>query len=512
MTANVSSLASAGSLYEQLIGQVIAIESQPRLRLRTEQTEQNVFKGVLSDLSSTVSRLDTLLTQFRDPLQSPFAARSATVAEDAGFTASASDEAAPGQSTVRVDRLARADARLSKQIASAGTDLAAFFVDPGDPGDPGGPLGVPPPTPPTPDTIGARSFSIQVAQSEGDPVDIAVSYTPDEGATNDDILAGVAAAINDAVEAARTAGDLEAGTGAAASVVRETGDTARLSLRSSATGFGNRLSFTDTDGLLAELEVDRTDVRTGTGGGAVYAVGTGQADSDLSAALTIDGLQIYRDANTIDDALSGVTLTLSSVSEAESTLDVGPDVSGMRKQVEDFIAAYNEVSTFIGSRSTVDPEGEDRGAFVGDSGMRSFRLGMRGDLARTVDDAGDLTSLADLGITTNRDGTLVLDDPSALDEALAASPGAVGALFGGEDGLAARLQSRTEALLGDSGTIEQRKDIIDQRVERLDAQIERWDVRLERREETLRAQFAQLEEITLQAQSQQASILGLFVF
>ncbi|MEM1118348.1 MAG: flagellar filament capping protein FliD, partial [Bacteroidota bacterium] len=123
-----------------------------------------------------------------------------------------------------------------------------------------------------------------------------------------------------------------------------------------------------------------------------------------------------------------------------------------------------------------------------------------------------LTSLADLGITTNRDGTLVLDDPSALDEALAASPGAVGALFGGEDGLAARLQSRTEALLGDSGTIKQRKDIIDQRVERLDAQIERWDVRLERREETLRAQFAQLEEITLQAQSQQASILGLFVF
>ena len=47
-------------------------------------------------------------------------------------------------------------------------------------------------------------------------------------------------------------------------------------------------------------------------------------------------------------------------------------------------------------------------------------------------------------------------------------------------------------------------------MERLGAQIERWDVRLARRETTLRAQFAQLQEIATQAQAQQQSIANLF--
>ena len=487
MTANVASIANSGSLYEQLIGQVLAVESQPKLKLRTAQTDQNVFKGVLSDLSSTVSRLDTLLTKFRDPLQSPFAARAASVPKGAGFTASATDEAAPGQHAVRVDRLAQADARLSKQVAATDADLASTF------------------------SAGA-AFTVHLAQPEGDPVEIAVSYVPEAGATNDQVLAGVAAAVNDAVDAARTAGDLEAGTGASASVVRETSGTARLSLRSGATGYANRLTFTDSDGLLAALELDRTDVRTGTGGGAVHDVGSGPEDSALNAAFTLDGLQLYRDANTVGDALDGVTLTLGSVTEAEETLEVGPDVVGMRKQVEAFIKAYNEVTTFIGSRSTVNAESGTRGAFVGDSAMRGLRLGMRTDLARAVPGTGDVTSLTDLGITTNRDGTLKLEDAEALESALAASPGAVDALFGGEDGLASRLQSRTEGLLGSSGTIARRKKILDQKIERIGSQIERWDARLERREETLRAQFARLDEISAQAQGQQASILSLFYF
>ena len=505
---NLAQIFNSGSTYEQLIRQVMTVESQPRLKLRAEQTEQTVFKGVLSDFDSRVSALNATLGRLRDPFRSPFAARAATAQAEAGFTAQASRDAAPGQHEVRVDRLARADTRLSKQVASGGTDISDLFVDPGDPGDPGGPFGNPPPRPATPDQTGERTFTVRIAQPSGEAVALAVRYTPPEGATNDDVLAGLAGAVNAAATAARADGRLAEGTGVAASVVRETSGTARLSLRGTATGYGQRLAFEDPDGILAALEVDRTAVRTGTGGGAVYAIGTGAQDSELSAAFTLDGLAMYRDSNTVADALSGVTLTLSAASAQASTLTVGADVGGMRSEVEAFIEAYNGLNTFLTTKTRVDASAGTRGALAGDAAVTGLRLGLRTDLAR---DAGAL-SLADLGITTARDGTLTLSDPAALDSALAASPDAVGALFSADDGVAARLRDRIGGLLGSTGAIAQRKESADARIGRLDSQIKRWDARLERRETMLRDQFARLQEIATRAQSQQNSLAGLFYF
>ena len=502
MTANLSRIFNSGSLYEQLISQAIAVESQPRLKLRAEQTEQGVYKGVLSDFSSKASALDSLLARFRDPLQSPFAGRAALVPDGAGFAATTTDRAAPGEYALRVDRLARADARLSKRTDDAGTDLAARFVEPGTPATIFRPA--------TPDRTVERRFTVRVPQDGAEAVALDVGYAPPEGATNDDVLAGLAAAVNAAADAARADGRLKEGTGVAASVVHETSGTSRLSLRGLATGYGNRLSFDDPDGLLAALEVNRTAVREGAGGGAVYAVGTGPEDSQLSAAFELDGLTLYRDSNTVSDALDGVTLTLSSVTAEAKTLSVGADVDGMRGEVEAFVKAYNGLSSFLTSKSRVDADAGTRGPLAGDASVRSLRAGMRNDLARAVGGAGGLRGLGDLGLTIERDGTLKISDAEALDATLAARPAQVGALFGGADGLAARLENRTNALLGTGGTIAQRKSTVDARVERLGAQIERWDVRLARRETSLRAQFAQLQEIATRAQQQQSEIASLF--
>ena len=502
---NLAQLANSGSLYEQLIGQTLAIESQPRLKLRAAQSEQTVLKGVLSDFASRASALDAVLDKLGDPFRSPFAARAASAAEGAGFSAKATDDAAPGQHEIQVTRLARADARLSRQVERDGTDVADLFVDPGDPG---GLFGNPPPRPATPDSMGERSFTIRVAQPEGEAVALGVRYTPPEGASNDDVLAGLAAAITSATAAARADGRLAKGTGVSASVIRETSGTARLSVRGIATGYGQRLQFEDPDGILSALEVDRTDVRQGAGGGAVHDIGTSAQDSALNAAFTLDGLALYRDANTVGDALDGVTLTLSKVTEETSTLTVGADTEGMRSDVDAFLKAYNGLNTFLTSKTKVDADSDTRGEFAGDATMTGLRLGLRTDLAR----GSGALRFADLGITTERDGTLKLTDPAALDAALAASPDAVGALFSADDGLGARLGDRVAGLLGSQGTIAQRKAGADARIRMLGSQIERWDAKLSRRETTLRDQFAQLEAIATQAQAQQNSLSSLFFF
>ncbi len=480
--ANLSTIYNSSSLYEQLISQVIAVESQPKLKLRAEQTEHSVYKGVLSDFSSKVSALDAVLDRLADPLQAPFAARRATAGSGAGFTASASDDAAVGQHDVRVTQLARADARLSQRFDAAAAAPAT----------------------------GPMSFTIHIAQPEGDPVDVEVTYTQTDGQTLGDALGGIAAAINDAVAAAEADGRLAEGTGAAASVVRETSDTARLSLRSEATGYANRLTFTDTDGLLELLQVDRETQQAGTGGGAVHAIGTGVEDSGLSATFVLDGLAMYRDSNTVDDALDGVTLTLTAPTDTAASLEVGTDVAGIRKEVEAFVKAYNGLATFLTTKTKVDAETDTRGVFASDAAVRGLRTGLRSDLARAAGN-GTFRGLADLGITTERDGTLTIDT-AALEDAIAASPDAVGRLFTDDDGYVARLAGRIDGLLGTSGTIEQRKETADARIKRLDTQIERWEARLSFREESLRAQFAQLEQISTIAQSQQSSLMSLFYF
>ncbi len=488
---NLARLANSGSLYEQLISQTLSIESQPRLKLRAAQTEQTVFKGILSDFGSRASALDTVLDKLRDPFRSPFAARAASAAEDAGFSATAASSAAPGQHEIQVTRLARADARLSRQVERDGADVAALFADAGDPA-----------------VMGERSFTIRIAQPQGEAVALGVRYTPPEGATNDDVLAGLAAAVTSATQAARADGRLAEGTGVSASVVRETSGTARLSVRGLATGYGQRLQFDDPDGVLAALEVNRADVRQGAGGGAVYDVGTGAQDSALNAAFTLDGLSIYRDSNTVADALDGVTLTLSKVTDQASALTVGADVKGMRSEVDAFIEAYNGLNTFLTTKTKVDADSGKRGELAGDAAMTGLRLGLRTDLSQG---SGGLR-LADLGITTERDGTLKLSDPAALDAALAASPAAVGALFSADGGPGARLGDRIDGLLGSQGTIARRKEGADARIRTLGSQIERWDAKLSRRETTLRDQFAQLEVIATQAQAQQTSLNSLFFF
>lgn len=483
MTSNMSRLFNADSLYEQLIRQTIAVESQPQKALQAQRSDQRIAKAALKDFDSQVSALHKLVKRFRDPFLSPFSARRATADAEAGISVSARDSAATGEHTIRVDRLARADVRVSRQLPAAGTSLAALFDDGGAPAE--------------------RAFTIHVAQPNGTSVALDVAYTPAEGATDAETLTGLAAAIQRATADARADGRLAEGTGVGASVVRETDGTARLSVRSLATGYGGRLTFSDPDGLLGALEVDRTDLRVGAGGGALHTVGTSADTSDLSAAVEVDGLVLYRDTNTISDALAGITLTLSRATGQATTVRVGPDAERMRTDLDAFVKAYNDILSFVENKTRVDGATGVRGAFAGDSSLRGLRAGMRADLAQA---AGGALALADLGLAVERDGTLRVADSGALNDRLATDPASVAAFFNDPGGVATRLQSRVELLVGAKGQIAGRTKGVDARIKSLDAQIKRWDERMLAREETLRAQFARLQGVATRAQSQQTGL------
>ena len=482
--------------YEQLIAQIIQLESLPKFRLQDRRAEETAFKEVLSEADSKISALHTLLTDFTAQIDNPFAARTVNNGETDAFTITAGPTADLGTHSLNVVQLARADTRVSARYDSSAGDLRSFF-----------------------DTNGQQTFNIEVASpTEADPdnrVSIAVTANP-TGTTNDEILDEIATAIDTAMDDAVTAGTISASDKALASVIQETSTNSRLSIRSSDTGYTNRIDFTDSaNGLLAALEVNAATVMTpgSANGGMITDVGTSEIDSGLNSIIELDGLTLYRSSNSITDALDGVTIKLNQAGGSTTDFTVDSDEEAVKQEVVDFIEKYNELLDHLKGETQVDVETDVRGGLAGEYAFTDLRFGMRDDVVQPVSGqpVGAPTYLTDLGITINEDGTLELSDEEALVAAVEEDATAVQSLFSGTDGVATRLLDRLDRFVGTDGLIDARKAVIDDRISRLDDRIADWDDRLLSREEMLRDQFAQLQETLALFEGQQGLVNSFFL-
>jgi flagellar hook-associated protein 2 len=233
-------------------------------------------------------------------------------------------------------------------------------------------------------------------------------------------LDGIAAAIN-----AKKAG-------VTASVVTDADGSAYLSLKGSS---GAAQAFTleatsDPSGDLADFNV------------GVGAVGTALSSVAQNAKLTVDGVPVERASNTISDLITGVKLQLTGTSSTAVSLTSSVPTDALKGAVTDFVDAYNEVLTKLNEQ--LDPQtGPLKGDAAAQALLRSLRSVTTKVLLSGVTD-GSPTTLGAIGVKTNRNGTLSVDD-TAVAHALANSPSSVEAIFsfstGNSDGLTAALQS-----------------------------------------------------------------------
>lgn len=160
----------------------------------------------------------------------------------------------------------------------------------------------------------------------------------------------------------------------------------------------------------------------------------------------------------------------------------------------------------------------------GDSTLRTIQSMLQVAMTTPVDGlVGEYTSLADIGITTDRNtGTLKIDE-SKLDTALEADPATVKDIFArnddtGTEGVAYRMVtpadgaelSLIESIIDNNvGSLSIRLDGIDERTESIDESIERMEARLVTFEERLRNQFMAMEQMISALQSQSGFLSGL---
>lgn len=280
-------------------------------------------------------------------------------------------------------------------------------------------------------------------------------------------------------------------------VVLNDGTRSYLSLTNRETGFP--IGTSPDDALVVAQTL------TGTTGTALFpadpsvpGAATLVRASAKNAKLTVDGLAIERTSNTVDDVIPGNTLTLLQPSAQDAGTYLPEDLvlvdnkEGSRTRLDTFVNAYNALVSSI--RTLNAPGAGQAGLLSGDGIARELQAELEGVLTQVVG-SGAVTTLADIGLELQRDGTLSVDD-AAFTAALQKNPRALDALFASEtDGIGKVVTGLVERYTDSkTGLLTLRKEGIQETVERLSEDIERQQASLERFRELLVRQFTSLEQ------------------
>ena len=144
------------------------------------------------------------------------------------------------------------------------------------------------------------------------------------------------------------------------------------------------------------------------------------------AAFKVDGLARTSASNTVSEAIPGVTMTLTATNPgAPTTVTFADTSSAITSSMSDLTSALNEVVAAL--TKATDP---DSGELRNDPGARALKrsLGQLAGATVIPGATGAARTLADLGLSTQRDGTFVLDT-KRLADTIAKDPAGVSAMF-----------------------------------------------------------------------------------
>jgi flagellar hook-associated protein 2 len=240
-----------------------------------------------------------------------------------------------------------------------------------------------------------------------------------------------------------------------------------------------------------------------------------QAATD--AQLNVNGIEFTRSTNVIDDVLTGVSLTVNTMTDGAANLNISQDNSQARANIVDFVAIYNEAQRQMKdlANSSID------GALAGDSIFRSLTSSLRNIvLGSSSSGSGDISNLSDMGISVARSGELVVDD-TKLDDALTNSYSDVIQMFSANTddqstsssdaaGLAGDIAKLiTDATDSDSYLLTQQATLTTGNSER-EEQLTALADRMERVEERYNRQFLAMQQIIDQMNSTRESMESSF--
>jgi flagellar hook-associated protein 2 len=421
-------------------------------------------RDAIATLEAPLTALRTTTENFRSINGGGVRLR-ATSTDDSIIAATASTSAASGTTEIAVSTLARRSsfsfAAPTGAFSSGAAPIAAGLDD----------------------STGEKSRTVTFAFGEGSAAE-SVAIVLKSETTVDDFVSSF-----NSLSTRATASTVDTGTADAPnlSIVITANDTGTAAANLTVTA-GSTLTDPNSDG-------DESD--------AVFA--SSVLTQATNATFSVSGIAgtFTRSGNSFADVIPGVALELRSTGTA--TVTVAPDTAGTTTRVREFVRAYNSLIGAVqtGNQSqTGDPIGTAplRGTRVDDDLLSAVRT----DVVAT----GEALSLAGIGITTERDGTLVLDELT-LNEMLGSNADAVGVTLAALGEKLARTGGTLDQFAGTTGRLSRAANEQTARVKGYTDRVERLDRLLTARYAALESSAVKLQATLPRLESQSAILQSL---
>ena len=365
----ISALGSGSGINSSaLVTQLVDISKVPESNRLT--AKQTLLESQISDfglLRSSFSKLETAASALSNA--DSFNAKSVSIPTTTLLSITKLEAAAAaGTYSMNVDQVAKAQsvssADFASQTAPVGKGTLAIRFGTWD--------------------AGATAFTVDSTKTGG-------TITIDD---SNNSLVGVRDAIN------------KANLGVTASVVSNAGQY--------------KLLLTSPSGASSEVEITATEA---VGSPGLTSFDFNQTTRNMTqqqggqdALLHINGMALTRSSNHVTDVIPGLEIDLANSSLTETVnITVTADKTVAEKAIRDFVAAYN---TFLSESNKLvgfDKEKNDYGSLRQDPLAKNLIQQVRTQLNSSVTGLSNtFVNLSNLGINTELDGTLKIDDTTAI--------------------------------------------------------------------------------------------------
>lgn len=362
---------------ESLVTQLVAAERSPvenRLarqdaRLTAELSGFGLFKGALSSFQAALTQMNGLAL---------YNQRASTSSNEDAVAVSAGSEAVSGDYKIGVTELAQAHSLATGSYASAASEVGTGTLTIR--------FGTTDYQGPDPGPEAYNSFAVNADRGVA-TIEIDSSNNTLEG-------------IRDAINAADA--------GVSAAVVND-GSGFRLLLSSAFTGAENSL----------EIDVVDTGDANNTDAAGLSALSFNSAATQLEqtvaardASFSVNGLAVTSASNTVSDVIEGLDLSLLATTAGQLVdVSVSEDKAAVRDAVTTFVNSFNSFASTTANLTAYDPATGNAGALQGDFSVRSVSGQVRQLLSAPIEGFdGAFQNLSEIGIRTQADGSLAVDD------------------------------------------------------------------------------------------------------
>ena len=356
----LSALNSKGSGLNitQIVDSLVQAETAPQKELLQDKIDtRNTAISALATLSSELGNLKTSISGFKGT--SKYAATSTSASNTISVTNTST--AAPFTSDVQVTALATSQTLEFSGYTSPTQELATGSI--------------------------SVDFGTWSADAKTFTRDTSVSAVSATISNDNKTLAGIASSLN-------------ALSGVTASIVKKAENSYSLLVRSE-TGANNavRMTVTPTDAGSTLTALDTTSDNDNH-----------QTVAASNASLTVDGISIARETNTISDLFEGYTLDLTTTTSSTFRVSGVSTLTTAYTQMQSFIDSLNSSRNALNELTKTGSANTEAGPLNNDpvaaAVVKKLRTLTNGALT------GFGTSslyLSNLGVRTNLDGTLTLN-------------------------------------------------------------------------------------------------------